>query len=84
MSTVDRSQWWVALDGEDDACVWAPDQAHPYRGPYVVARQRLVSIAAWTVLTDGLPDRGDCEDCTAVPCPAHDPAGVAIPQEDQP
>ena len=77
--TVDRSQWWVALDGADEPTLWTSRNGH------VWAMQRLWNThkQVWAYLTEGLPDRGDCTDCTAVPCPAHDLAGVTIPK-DQP
>lgn len=79
MSTVDRSQWWVALDGYDEPCVWAPV---PDSNPWPLLRSHGVDPIVWAYVTEGLPDRGDCPDCTAVPCPAHDSPGVVIPLED--
>ena len=74
--TVDRSQWWVGYDLLGGRCIWGGDDR-------IKAMQLDVSPDAWAYLVEGLPDRGDCEDCTAIPCPAHDPDGVTIPK-DQP
>ena len=80
--TVDRSQWWVALDDREGACVWMPHPVFNGMAKRLLEQSRTKDVI-WEYVTEGLPDRGDCTDCTAVPCPAHDLAGVTIPK-DQP
>ena len=74
---VDRSTWWVALDGQNEVTIWRLVNGYPWS----LHRKWNSDPEVWAYLTEGLPDRGDCEDCTAIPCRAHDNAGVTIPQE---
>ena len=67
-SIVDRSGWWVSLDGYDDPCIWT---VVPGAGPCPLLRSHRIAQPIWAYLVEGIPDRGACADCTAVACPEH-------------
>ena len=63
------ADWWVARGGYGDPTIWQPGRSPAF--PMPVAARFEVPAAIWDLLAAALPDRGDCPDCTAVPCNQH-------------
>ncbi len=64
-------EWWIAEGATGEPTVWAPPDGNPLGYPTPVVEERAVNYRLWGLLAAVLPDRGDCEWCTATPCDAH-------------
>jgi len=63
--------WWIAEGATGEPTVWAPTHANQTGCPGTVVEERAVNHRLWGLLAAVLPDRGDCEWCTATPCIVH-------------
>lgn len=63
--------WWIAEGAGGEPTVWAPPDGNPLGYPTPVVEERAASPLLWGLLAAALPDRGDCEWCTATPCDTH-------------